>query len=233
MTIRQIYRAVITGVSLAFLSVPSAHALFIEGSTSGIFTNPVGPGTMVTTGVGTSSFTWGTPASSSGSSSSLDFTGTAFSTNTETFFDVGEISYFNGTIVGNTQADTVDLEITLNFTTPGGINEAFTYLLSLINTPNTGDPVASADFIAFPASLPSETFIHDGAVYSVGLEVGVVTGDGFSSQTTFSVLEDSSATATLRGIVTSEGVEQEVPAPATIALFSLGLAALGWCRRKL
>ena len=42
------------------LSASFAHAIPIAGSSTGIFTNPIGPGGMIVTGVGTNSFTWGT-----------------------------------------------------------------------------------------------------------------------------------------------------------------------------
>ena len=219
---------VLVGLALYVLSASSAHAIPIEGASSGVFTNPTGPGGMVVTGVGTSSFTWGDGSFFNSPPSSLDFSGTSFSTNTETFFDIGEVTYFNGTVAAGTQADTVDLEVALNFTTPSGITETFIYLLSLINTPNTGDPNASADIIQFPSLLPTETFMLDGAAFTVGLEVGVITGDGFGSQTTLSVFEGASATATLRGIVTSA-----VPEPSTVALMVIGLAGVGFARKRI
>lgn len=221
----------LAGLVLYAVGASFAHAVPIAGSSSGIFTNPTGPGGMQVTGVGTSSFTWGDGSLFGSPPSSLDFLGTSFSTTTSMFFDIGDITYFNGTIAAGTQADTVDLELTLNFTAPPGTVESFTYLLSLINTPNTSDPNASADIIQFPTTLPTSTFTIDGTVYTVGLEVGTVTGGGFSSQTTFSVLEGQSATAVLRGIVTSEGVVQ-IPEPGTLALFGIGLIGVGFARRR-
>ncbi len=213
------------------LNIASVHAIPISGTTSGIFSNPAGPGGMVVSGVGTSSFTWGSGFDGS-PPSSLDFSGTSFATNTGTFFDIGEISYFNGTIALDSEASSVDFDVTLNFTTPGGISETFTYLLSLVNTPNTSDAVASADIVQFPGALPTASFTANGTTYSLGLEVGVVSGSGFSSQTTFSVLEGSSATATLRGIVTSQGVPQALPEPSTIALIGLGLLGMSLVRKR-
>ncbi len=57
---------------------------------------------MVTTGVNSNSFTWGTGVSSP--SSSLKFIGTGFaSVLPEQAFSLGSLSYFNGTVLDGTQ----------------------------------------------------------------------------------------------------------------------------------
>lgn len=220
------FYGVLAGLAIYGLSMSAAYALPIAGSTSAIFTNPTGGASMVTTGTGTSSFTWG-----SGQPSRLNFSGASFNTNTETYFNIGSINYFNGAINSNTGADAVDLSVTLNFVTPGSINQTFNYNLSLINTLNVGSPANQADIVAFPAGLPTETFVLGGVTYTVGLEVGVVTGSGFSNQTTFSVFERRSATATLRGIVTA--ATNAVPEPSILAILGIGMLGMVVTRRRL
>ncbi len=202
-------------------------------TSSGIFNNPVGPATMVTTGVGTNSFSWGTGFNSP--PSSLGFTGRTVSGTFETEFSFGTINYFNGTIEPNTQADSVNLVATLNFTTPSGIIQDFTFPLTLINTTNTGDPQASADYVLLGSAFdPNAHFNVGGIDYFLQFtRFGNVGPGGFITEVNqFHVLEGDSASADVFGILTANPVNS-VPVPATSLLFGSGLLGLaGWRQFK-
>ena len=212
------------------LFASSSYAIPIAGSSSGIFINPLGPAGMVTTGVGTSSFTWGTSAYWNTGPSSLNFAGNSFSVGTDDVFSFGSLTYFNGTILLGSQADSVDLNVTLSLTTPSGIEEDFIYDLGLINTPNTSDPYASADYVNLPSSMPGSFFTIDGVNYTLEfMGFGNITGSGFSTIDRFHVREGSIASADLLGRVTAA---ETVPEPSVILLFVSGLAGLVMYRRK-
>lgn len=224
MTLGKLWAAVL--LSAAFSLPASADMIPVAGSSSGIFDNATGPAGMIVTGEGTSTFTWGDGSFFGSPPGSLTYTGASFDTFTETFFDVGYVEYFNGTIAAGTEADTVDLIISLAFTNPDGLTETFDFLLLLTNTPNTSDPIESADTIVFASLVPAQTFMINGTAYTLALEVGSTTAGGFSSQQTFSVLEGESATATLRGRITAS-----IPEPSTLFLLGLGALSLGMMRR--
>ena len=223
-------RLKLTGSILALsclISVP-ALAATVVGSASGVFVNPV-PGTATVTGVGTNSFTYGL----STAPSALTFGGASFSTNFETQFSLGTLTYFNGTIVSGTEATAVDLGLTTNFTNPvlGNVLSAFT--LSLNSTPNTGTPDQNADFVYFPSSFSTSVFTVGGVNYTVQLlGFGNIVGDGFltSDTTQLHVREGGSAHADLLAKVTSQlppGVGA-VPEPSTWAMMILGFAGVSF-----
>ncbi len=202
----------------------------IAGSSSGTFLNPAGDPGMVVAGVGTSSFSWGTP-SGTPNPNNLTFTGLPFATTTETVFTVGRLDYYNGSVALGSSAEQVDLKITMAFTTPAGIIEDFQYTLQLINTPNTGDPVGDADYVKLPTTFVPKVFSHDGVDYTLQLlGFGNPSGGGFVFIDEFFVFEDARATADLLARVTSD--IPPVPEPATMALTGLGLAAAGALRRR-
>jgi hypothetical protein len=213
-------------VGSALLVAASQALADFTGTSSGIFDNPVGPGGMVTTGAGTSSFTWGT-----GSPSSLSIAGNAFSTPAETAFLVGVLTYHNGTIVSGTNADSVDMLLTLSFTSPVGVSQSFSYNLGLINTlNNTGTPEGDADIVTLP-SVPSTTFTDGIDTYTLQLGFANFSASSFGGPNEFRVFENETATVDVVGKITTNlhGVPDN---GSTLALLGLALASVGFIRRK-
>lgn len=216
-------------MTIALFCTP-AYAATIEGSSSGIFINPVGPTGMVTSGVGTNSFSWGTGYTTP--PSRLTFTGSSvISTEFDTLFSFGTLSYFNGAIYTGTVADQVSLSVNLSLTAPSGLSQDFTYDLSLINTLNSGGPVANADFVVFPTVFPSSSFSIGGTDYTLAFAgFGEIGSGGFSLVDQFHVYEGSTASAQLFGKITEQAAP--VPEPSTILLLGSGLLGLGLYGRK-
>jgi hypothetical protein len=216
-------------LALAGWLVPGALAADFDGTSTGIFNNPVGGSGMVTSGVGTSTFTWGTPFGTI-NPSSLSFTGTAFSGFYETEFSFGTLDYYNGTIAGGSGADAVDLVATLAFTTPSGVTQNFTFTFQLINTPNTSDPEESADYVYLDQLFdPSASFTVGGVTYYLQFtRFAVASGGGFTTVHSFHVFEDDDATAQIFGKLTAT---PQTPIPGTALLLGSGLLGLtGWRR---
>jgi hypothetical protein len=213
------------GTALCVLSINYANALPIEGSSSGIFVNNVNG---VVEGLGTNSFYWGTETDRS----HLIFTGNSFVTETENLFSFGTLGYYNGAIPSGTGADAVDLSVDLTLTIPDA-DESFNFTLGLINTLNTTDPNASADYVQFNNLFPTSTFSLDGVDYTLELfGFGTLTGAGFTSIDGFHVLENSSASAELIGRVTAN-IPSSVPEPASMSLLLCGVLSLGGlCLKK-
>lgn len=77
------------------------------------------------------------------------------------------------------------------------------------------DDISVASF--FPADWPSFGFF------------GVISTDGFDR---FEFANSNGGHWGLRSVSFARGTDAAVPAPATLALFSIGLAGLGWAKRK-
>ncbi|MEZ0233177.1 MAG: choice-of-anchor K domain-containing protein [Methylophilaceae bacterium] len=204
----------------------------ISGTASGIWVNPQTPQT--TTGVGTSSFSWGLTQPPS-ISNLLTFTpvSSSFSGLTEAPFKVGTISFRNGTTrVGSPLPEYVSLAITLNFTSPNIPSVSNSYIFDLITTLNTADPNASADIVKLPSYFPTTSFIIDDTEYFVQLSgFQNVIGDGFlsSNSSELRVRESLSATADLYAIITTQALP--VPEPSEYALLLAGFIALAGISR--
>jgi hypothetical protein len=116
-----------------------------QWTSSGIFTDPqptCPPATC--TGIGTDLFTWGEPVATS-TVSSLGFRGRTVEAAIGQEFDIGELDYFNGTGVGGTGIDSVDLCLEVSTTDPQPQTASGCARITIVNSLNTSDPVESAD----------------------------------------------------------------------------------------
>ncbi|MGZ5155742.1 MAG: choice-of-anchor K domain-containing protein [Caldimonas sp.] len=222
----------LTALALGLAALPSVFAQPVDGTTSGQWVNPVPSAPpIVTTRVGTPTFTWGDADSFGTGPNSLTFAGGAFAGVLESPFKVGAITYFNGTTVLDSTPDSIDLSLTLNFTTPSLPPVVGSYTFSLNSTPNTGDPDASADFVFLPNVFSSTDFLIGSTTYRVKL-VGFenIVGDGFltSDALQLHVREGGRASADLFAVVTT----QPIPEPETYALLLAGLAAVAVLGRR-
>lgn len=216
-------------ISLALSSI-SVHASTFQGSTSGQFINPVGPATMVASGEGTDRFTWGKNVLLGGDASSLSYSGMLFDTSENDPFVFGSLTFSNGNVLENSVAENIDLSVDLDFLTPIGTVESFSYSLGLINTENISDPAANADIVNFNNTVALSSFSYSGIDYTVEfLGFGQLIGSGFSVDTSFHVHEDASATVDLIGRITSTPT---VPEPSVFALLGVGFAGIRLLRNN-
>jgi hypothetical protein len=152
----------------------------------------------------------------------------------ETFFTIGYLYYRNGTIVSNTGASGVNLNLALNFTNPSGIStQNTTFAQQLVNTPNTSDPVASADIVTLP-NTASELTLTDASgrhyYLQMSFQVDQTTIDGtLSTPTQFKVFEGKQGSATLLGRFTTDPTPI-VPEPSSALIAAV--ASISFFRRR-
>lgn len=193
--------------------------------------NPTGP-------AGSAAFQWGQASTNAAyaHSSALWFEPLA-ATNVAAgeYFNIGYLYYRNGTIKNSTGASAVDLSLSLTFSNPSGIaplNVVFTN--DLINSPNTSDPVASADVVSLrDLAAPLDFTDASGHRYYLELtfRVDQNTMDGtLSTPDEFRVFEGGQGRADLLGRFTTAPGAMAVPEPSTALLGVLGLLLLA--RRK-
>lgn len=194
--------------------------------------NPTGPN-------GAAAFQWGTTSSTSNypHASALWFQPFAASNAVaETTFDLGYLYYRNGTIKSNSGASWVDLAMTLSFSQPLGLDPvSVIFGNELVNTPNSKDPVASADIVSLK-NLAAPLNFKDSAGNQYYLELSFKvdsdTIDGtLSTQDKFKVFEGTQGSATLMGRFTVDpignlGTNGVVPEPSSALLGGIGLLIL-------
>ena len=184
------------------------ESIYFTASTSGLFHDPnsATPTKMITNmappKTGTL-FKWGGTSSSGQTQSWLQFDGSPAATVAPgDWFQIGKLTYYNGTITTGTGADSVKLKFAMNITLPTVTTTNADFTLSLVNTPNTSDANASADYVYIPAlSVPFTTSVG-GKNFKLDVRFGETTANGFGSLTEFHVLEQMTATGTMYGRMT-------------------------------
>ena len=216
---------------------PEAKAISFNGETSGIFVNPTGASTLKTTGVGSSYFTWGTGYQSA--SNSLKFTGKSFAGDVppDQTFELGTLSYFNGTVLNGTEAFSVDLLMTMAFQSPSGLSfSPFKFNFRLDNSPNISTPMANpanADKV-FLTSIPATLFTFGGLDYILNIGFGQgVSGAGWTEINKFFVVEGAKASAKLMGTISAVNPSSVPDSGSTLALMAMAVVGVGGLRQYL
>ena len=221
-------------LALGAVALPS-FADNVSGTMNGVWVNP-DPSALpvVTTGVGTSTFTWGSSTGATPPNSVVfDNSPGNFATVTESPFKVGKITYFNGTTAIGSTPDSVDLALTLDFAEPALGSIVSDYTFKIVTTTNTADADASADYLYLPSAFSTTTFVIGDTTYNVKLTgFQDIVGDGFlaSDDLALHVREGGTATADLFAVVTSE--VSAVPEPQSLALMFAGLGMMGLVARR-
>jgi hypothetical protein len=107
----------------------------------------------------------------------------------------------------SSDADMIDLQISVELSSHSGTPQRTAYGLELIDTPGTRNtpPEIQADIVNLPGYLPGYVFTLDDVAYTLELAFGEVIGStgGFSERKRLFVYEGESASAELRGKITA------------------------------
>ena len=181
--------------------------IFFRGDTTGVFHHPLGEASLVSNLSGSATnetFSWGRIASGYTRSNSMTFTPASnYTVLPEQEFKIGDLYYYNGTVVSGTSATGVTLRVGLNFTVPERV-ETFEFDLRLLSTVNRGVSAdADADYVWIPTLASQFTAQVQGQTFYLQLRFGNSSANGFTTIDEFHVHENQSATGAIYGKFTT------------------------------
>lgn len=113
-------------------------------------------------------------------------------------FKVGELAYHNGTTFNDSHANGVQLLVKIALADPAQAIE-FALNFELVNTENTGDARASADYVRITNLTQNIGLTIDGINYALVLGFGGTDSFGFSTSNEFHVYEGATGTGAING----------------------------------
>lgn len=187
------------------------ETIYFTGAATGNFHSPLGDNRLVTNlppGVRQPEFKWGTPAAGTRVQNSLSLTGGTFARIApDQEFQLGTLTYYNGTTASGTNATSVQVAVDLNMSTPS-VRETLNFTFRLQSTPNRNqDPDADADYVWIPDVSTSFRTIIKGKQFELILRFGEHSANGFTTIDTFHAHEGRELRGTIYGRLHEVGTD--------------------------
>ncbi|MEM1296115.1 MAG: choice-of-anchor K domain-containing protein [Verrucomicrobiota bacterium] len=106
-------------------------------------------------------------------------------------FQMGMLSYYNGSTFNQSDASEVTLRLDLSFNEPA-MTATIDIPFELVSSPNSDDPFASADSVVFADQTFNLPTVN-GVRYELQLEFGTISNGGFGTSSTLSAFEGEQA----------------------------------------